>query len=79
MLDSKIECQPSIELKLPSLKGKNIEEHFRNIAEEQCGSYRNILEKLISKDLPKMPTVCILVTRILQCNSLVCKLLIVYS
>lgn len=59
MLESKIECQPNIELKLPPLVGKNVEEHFANIAEEQSGPYRNILENLINNQLPDMPTVCI--------------------
>ncbi|CAG9129758.1 unnamed protein product [Plutella xylostella] len=46
---------PDVELKLPELKGKDVVEHFYNIGEEQSRAYRELLEKLVSCDLPPLP------------------------
>jgi DNA polymerase gamma 1 len=48
---------PDIDLKLPTLLGKNIAEHFEKIAEKQCGSYRNKLLDLTSHCIPDIPQV----------------------
>lgn len=50
---------PDIQLKLPPLCGKNIEEHFTNIAMEQTEPYHVLLDKLLSSynvSIPPMPT-----------------------
>ncbi|XP_075150231.1 DNA polymerase gamma, catalytic subunit tam [Haematobia irritans] len=45
-----------VQLKLPPLKGKNIEEHFRQIGKEQVEPYRNLLRPLLEiRCLPKKP------------------------
>ncbi|XP_011197773.2 DNA polymerase subunit gamma-1, mitochondrial [Bactrocera dorsalis] len=47
---------PDVKLKLPKLHGKNIEEHFYNIAKEQVDPYEKLLNSLVScKKLPKRP------------------------
>jgi DNA polymerase gamma 1 len=55
LLDKKADFLPYVNLKLPSLVGKNVEEHFYNIAEAQCAPYRNLISGLL-KTLPEMPT-----------------------
>ncbi|XP_053668376.1 DNA polymerase subunit gamma-1, mitochondrial [Anopheles marshallii] len=47
---------PDVELKLPPLKGANIEEHFYAIAEEQSKPYRSAVEQL-PVETPAMPKV----------------------
>ncbi|XP_039294858.1 DNA polymerase subunit gamma-1, mitochondrial [Nilaparvata lugens] len=44
-----------VAIDLPKLKGGNLEEHFWNIGEEQCGAYRKLVEDLISVGAPKVP------------------------
>ncbi|EDW13493.1 DNA polymerase subunit gamma-1, mitochondrial [Drosophila mojavensis] len=47
---------PDVELKLPPLRGRNIEEHFHSIAEEQVAPYKTLLQALIAcKELPAKP------------------------
>lgn len=48
---------PDVELTLPKLKGKDVVEHFYNIAEDQCASYRQLMRKLAECDLPPQPKV----------------------
>ena len=43
-----------VDLKLPRLKGKNIEEHFYEIANDQSGPYKNLVSSLLC-NLPKAP------------------------
>ena len=50
-----IKLLEDVELDLPPLKGKNIEEHFWILGEEQSKPYRNLLLNFISKKLPKSP------------------------
>lgn len=53
----KIGESPKLEdviLKLPNLKGKTIEEHFHNIAKEQCRPYEELINSLLY-EIPKMP------------------------
>ncbi|EFN85052.1 DNA polymerase subunit gamma-1, mitochondrial [Harpegnathos saltator] len=45
---------PDVNLKLPILEGKDIEEHFYNIGKAQAKPYLKIINKII-KDIPKMP------------------------
>lgn len=45
---------PNVDLKLPSLEGKNIEEHFHNIASSQIKPYLKIINELI-KNIPPVP------------------------
>ncbi|XP_011629439.1 DNA polymerase subunit gamma-1, mitochondrial isoform X1 [Pogonomyrmex barbatus] len=45
---------PDVNLKLPALKGRNIEEHFYNIGKAQTKPYLKIINEII-KDIPKMP------------------------
>uniref|UniRef100_A0A182W543 DNA polymerase subunit gamma-1 n=1 Tax=Anopheles minimus TaxID=112268 RepID=A0A182W543_9DIPT len=47
---------PDVELKLPTLRGANIEEHFYAIAEEQSEPYRRAVEQL-PRTTPTMPSV----------------------
>ncbi|XP_054262641.1 DNA polymerase subunit gamma-1, mitochondrial [Macrosteles quadrilineatus] len=44
-----------VKLNLPKLEGKTIDDHFYNIGEKQCGSYRNLVLHFLS-GLPKVPT-----------------------
>ncbi|XP_070521209.1 DNA polymerase subunit gamma-1, mitochondrial isoform X2 [Cardiocondyla obscurior] len=46
---------PDVNLKLPPLEGKDIEDHFYNIGKAQTKSYLKIINDII-KDIPKMPT-----------------------
>lgn len=48
---------PEVDLKLPPLRGKNIEEHFYEIAKEQVGSYESLILSLVSSQIPDMPKV----------------------
>ncbi|XP_050076357.1 DNA polymerase subunit gamma-1, mitochondrial [Anopheles maculipalpis] len=47
---------PDVELKLPPLRGANIEEHFYTISEEQSEPYRRAVEQL-PQDTPALPDV----------------------
>lgn len=46
---------PDVDLKLPALEGKDIEEHFYNIGKAQAKPYLNIINDIM-KDIPEMPT-----------------------
>ncbi|XP_017014717.2 DNA polymerase subunit gamma-1, mitochondrial [Drosophila takahashii] len=47
---------PDVQLKLPPLRGANIEEHFHNIAQEQVQPYEELLLPLVQcQELPKRP------------------------
>ncbi len=48
---------PDVDLKLPPLRGKNIEEHFYEIAQEQVKSYQTLIASLVSNEIPEMPKV----------------------
>lgn len=48
---------PEVDLKLPKLSGKNIEEHFYNIAKQQVKGFQNLIKTFISTDIPEMPKV----------------------
>ncbi|KAF7724844.1 DNA-directed DNA polymerase gamma mip1 [Apophysomyces ossiformis] len=52
----KAEQQPPINLKLPSLCGRDIQEHFMRIGLEQCGGYLDRSEHFSDLDLPEMPS-----------------------
>ncbi|XP_059611464.1 DNA polymerase subunit gamma-1, mitochondrial [Phlebotomus argentipes] len=47
---------PDVDLKLPEFRGKNLEEHFEAIANEQSLPYRNLIETLLG-DVPEMPKI----------------------
>ena len=44
-----------VNLNLPKLEGKTIEEHFYNIGDSQCAPYRLLLENLIMNRIPQKP------------------------
>ncbi|KAM9754131.1 DNA polymerase subunit gamma-1 isoform 1-T1 [Menidia menidia] len=46
---------PDVELKLPQLYGKNIDEHFRVLAEKQSLPYLEAAAELLQAELPPMP------------------------
>lgn len=46
---------PEVELKLPKMYGKNIDEHFRVLAEKQSLPYLEAASKLHKAELPPMP------------------------
>ncbi|XP_045894014.1 DNA polymerase subunit gamma-1 isoform X2 [Micropterus dolomieu] len=46
---------PDVELKLPHMYGKNIDEHFRILAEKQSLPYLEAASKLQQAELPPMP------------------------
>lgn len=46
---------PDVELKLPRMYGKNIDEHFRILAEKQSLPYLEAASKLHTTELPPMP------------------------
>lgn len=46
---------PALDIKIPSLQGRNIEEHFENIAREQVEPYKNVIVKMLSEKLPPIP------------------------
>lgn len=39
---------PNVQLKLPKFKGANIEDHFQQIASEQCDPYRKLIDELLN-------------------------------
>ncbi|XP_026294410.1 DNA polymerase subunit gamma-1, mitochondrial isoform X1 [Frankliniella occidentalis] len=47
---------PEVDLKLPPLEGRNVEEHFMNIGKQQSEPYRLLIEKL-TEPLPEKPSV----------------------
>ena len=46
---------PEVDFRLPSLRGSNIEEHFKIIAEEQTRGYFEMAERLSKLVLPSRP------------------------
>ncbi|XP_037538638.1 DNA polymerase subunit gamma-1 [Nematolebias whitei] len=46
---------PDVELKLPQMYGKNIDEHFRILAEKQSLPYLEAATKLLRAELPPVP------------------------
>jgi DNA mitochondrial polymerase exonuclease domain len=48
---------PEVDLKLPELMGKSIEEHFYIIAKQQVENYQNLIKTLLEAKLPEMPEV----------------------
>lgn len=46
---------PDVELKLPQMYGKNVDEHFRILAQKQSLPYLEAASKLQQADLPAMP------------------------
>ncbi|KAL1509827.1 hypothetical protein ABEB36_004506 [Hypothenemus hampei] len=49
------ESLPEVDFKIPPLKGKNIEEHFYNIGNEQIKVYKDLMTELL-KGIPKPPS-----------------------
>ncbi|KAK3923273.1 DNA polymerase subunit gamma-1, mitochondrial [Frankliniella fusca] len=47
---------PEVDLKLPPLEGRNVEEHFLNIGKQQSEPYRLLIENL-TEPLPEKPSV----------------------
>lgn len=50
-----ISLLPEVELKLPQMHGKDIDEHFRILAQKQSLPYLEAATKLQLADLPPMP------------------------
>jgi hypothetical protein len=48
---------PDVDLKLPKLKGNNIQEHFHNIALSQIEPYQKLVKQLLNSQIPKLPEV----------------------
>lgn len=42
-------------LKLPALKGANIEQHFNNISRHQTNQYLKLMSQFVQNGLPRMP------------------------
>uniref|UniRef100_A0A1B6JZM3 DNA polymerase subunit gamma-1 n=1 Tax=Homalodisca liturata TaxID=320908 RepID=A0A1B6JZM3_9HEMI len=55
-LMSNVKEVPDIDLNLPKLEGETIEDHFYNIGENQCASYRELIMNLLV-ELPVLPKV----------------------
>lgn len=49
-----IEMQPDVSCKIPPLKGRNIEEHFLNIGNEQVQDYKQLVTELL-EGIPEPP------------------------
>lgn len=45
---------PNVELMLPELEGNDLDQHFRNIAEDQCSQYKELLSTLM-EGVPNPP------------------------
>ena len=48
---------PQVDLKLPPLRGQNIEEHFYQIANEQSESYKDLVNSLVLSSIIPLPKV----------------------
>jgi DNA polymerase gamma 1 len=48
---------PDVDLKLPRLKGNDIEEHFLNIAKDQVAPYQKLIASVVAAEIPEMPKV----------------------
>ncbi|XP_063585594.1 DNA polymerase subunit gamma-1-like [Penaeus indicus] len=46
---------PDFDFKLPPLKDRELDQHFRIIAEEQCAPYKDLLNQLVGADIPSFP------------------------
>lgn len=46
-----------VDIKLPKLKGANIEEHFYNIAKDQVNPYQKLIASVVNSKLPEVPKV----------------------
>uniref|UniRef100_T1IPA4 DNA polymerase subunit gamma-1 n=1 Tax=Strigamia maritima TaxID=126957 RepID=T1IPA4_STRMM len=46
---------PDVKFKIPKLRGRNLDEHFRAIASEQTEQYRQLILKLSANNLPRLP------------------------
>lgn len=54
MITKKEDIIDDVDFRIPPLKGKNIEEHFRIIGEEQASPYRELVLKIL-KGIPQPP------------------------
>ncbi|KAJ8942912.1 hypothetical protein NQ314_009887 [Rhamnusium bicolor] len=57
----KVIFKKDVDFKIPPLRGKNIEEHFEIIGEEQLKPYRNLILSLL-EDIPEAPKTWIMQT-----------------
>lgn len=55
----KVKSEPDISIKLPKLKGKNIEDHFWIIGNEQSEPYKKLMCNFIQNGIPDVPQVWI--------------------
>ncbi|WAR00192.1 DPOG1-like protein, partial [Mya arenaria] len=53
--DKQVPLRKDVDLKLPQFLGTNIEEHFRNIANNQIKDYKALAERLCRYELPQQP------------------------
>lgn len=53
-----------INITLPKLSGKNIEEHFYNISKNQVESYQKLINSIVSANVPEMPKVRSIMTKL---------------
>jgi hypothetical protein len=49
------ETIPAVDFQLPELYGRDVDEHFRRIAEQQVAPYRELAERLVSSAVPARP------------------------
>ncbi|XP_045623051.1 DNA polymerase subunit gamma-1 [Procambarus clarkii] len=47
---------PDYDLELPMFEDKDLDQHFRIVAEEQCAPYKDLLNHLVGTDLPHLPS-----------------------
>lgn len=50
----KVDCLPDVDIDLPVLEGRDIEEHFYNVARDQTKQYRAIIHEVM-RGIPEMP------------------------
>ncbi|KAK7086838.1 hypothetical protein SK128_016079 [Halocaridina rubra] len=47
---------PNYSFQIPPLEGSTLEQHFYTIAENQCSTYKELLNTLVGADIPLMPS-----------------------
>ena len=55
LLKENLETISDVDFKLPSLKGRNLEEHFKSISQDQSKVYFELLSTLVKNELPPLP------------------------
>lgn len=50
-----VTLHPKLDIKLPTLEGNNVSEHFENIGNKYAGKYKSLASNFCSKSLPETP------------------------